>query len=264
MPVLSDLGKLLGLADRANREGRLFRPEADNPRKAILRLEGSCQDPAWVPLGGLIPPLISDDLNGAATHLVDEDQKALFLEAFVRCRTCVECRRARASRWLVRSVTETLMARRTWFITFTIEPDQRYVACMRAGVRAWEPEMDLPYSAAEFRLLDQQISKEICKFLKRVRKGDVDYPGPHSFRYCLVAEAHKDGFPHYHMLLHEGDSPISKRQLKREWVMGFTAVKLVGDAFQASKYVTKISGYLSKSMLARVRASQRYGVYTSS
>ena len=259
---MSDWTKVRELAGRALHDGRLIR-DPDRPLGAVLRLEGSCQSPGWVALPGLIPPLISDALNGAATHVVDQDQKALFLEAYVPCRRCAECRAVRASRWQSRMALEALVADRSWFITLTVKPKQRYVACMRAGVRAWEPEMDLPYSAAEFRLLEQEIAKEITKFLKRVRVGNEAYPGPHRFRYCLVAEAHRDGFPHHHMLLHETAGRISWRQLTHEWEWGFTNVKLVENRFEAARYVTKNSAYLSKSMLARVRASIGYGMYTS-
>ena len=71
----------------------------------------------------------------------------------------------------------------------------------------------------------------------------------------MVAEAHKDGYPHIHLLVHEVFQPIPKREIERQWPYGFTKVKLVQDQ-AAANYVAK---YLAKDMRTRVRASQHYG-----
>lgn len=73
-------------------------------------------------------------------------------------------------------------------------------------------------------------------------------------RFLLVYEAHKDGFPHLHALIHEQGEVVTKRELQKQWPYGFTTVKVCDVA--TSHYVTK---YLTKSVRARVRASQRYG-----
>ena len=76
-------------------------------------------------------------------------------------------------------------------------------------------------------------------------------------RYVLVAERHKDGWPHYHALVHERGPMVTKRELQGQWKLGFTAFKLVDMSDKAVPYyVTK---YLSKQALARIRASLKYG-----
>ena len=98
------------------------------------------------------------------------------------------------------------------------------------------------------------ISKEITKWIKRLRKNTGS-----PLRYLIVVEKHKSGDPHFHLLIHEvdEDQPVLHRHLNQLWTYGFDHFKLVeGD--KAANYVCK---YLSKSLLARVRASKRYGAY---
>lgn len=94
---------------------------------------------------------------------------------------------------------------------------------------------------------------EITKYLKRVRKKSGA-----PLRYILVAEAHKSGLPHYHMLIHECDPSrqVRHKDLTAAWSWGFTRFKLV-ETSNTAWYVCK---YLSKAQLARVRASVRYGL----
>src|SRR5205814_1472707 len=77
------------------------------------------------------------------------------------------------------------------------------------------------------------------------------------FRYLLIAEAHKSGVPHFHMLLHEPDvaNTVRHATLRDQWRYGFTNFKLVSDP-RAAGYIAK---YLAKDALARVRASKDYG-----
>lgn len=95
------------------------------------------------------------------------------------------------------------------------------------------------------------IGPEIGKFLKRVRKNTGA-----KLRYLLVAEPHKSGLPHFHMLIHQCDThiPVRYDDLKSQWRLGFSAWKLTD--YKSASYVCK---YLSKSLRARVRASQAYG-----
>jgi hypothetical protein len=104
----------------------------------------------------------------------------------------------------------------------------------------------------QFIARNAEISKEITRYIKRVRKNSAA-----SLRYLVVTEAHKSGDPHYHALIHEvhPDEPVRKAILKDCWKLGFSHHKLVKDPIHAS-YVCK---YLSKTMSARVRASQHYG-----
>lgn len=125
---------------------------------------------------------------------------------------------------------------RTWMGTFTINPHHRFMFSVRAGSR-------------DYHASHREISKEITKYLKRLRKAGF------KFRYVVVAEAHKDGYPHLHMLLHEVSAPIPKSRLQAEWPYGFTTFKLVKDR-AATFYVAK---YLAKDARTRIRASLRYG-----
>lgn len=106
-------------------------------------------------------------------------------------------------------------------------------------------------AAEQFRLLADELGQEATRWLKRIR-SKTGAP----FRYLLVAEEHKTGDPHLHVLLHEFGEPITKRVLEGSWVTGFTHWRLVGDDRRAAYYVCK---YLSKDLRTRVRASLGYG-----
>lgn len=190
----------------------------------------------------------------------------------VACRTsCERCLWRRKMFWAHRAKAEHQAAQRTWFVTLTLGPRQRGVAeriamrkAMQAGVD-WnsaygyvsrDGHQDRILTATGFMFLHRAIGPEVTKWLKRVRKVSGA-----RLRYLLVVEAHEDGFPHYHLLVHEvnGSAPVTERQLRGTWRGGrITQAKLVDlDDPRAAFYVCK---YLSKSALARVRASGRYGL----
>lgn len=89
----------------------------------------------------------------------------------------------------------------------------------------------------------------VSKFFKRLRKSGFE------FRYVCVPELHRDGFPHWHGLVHDLRGDLLWKDLSNRWTSGFSVCKLVKDE-KAIRYVTK---YLSKAMHGRVRASLRYG-----
>lgn len=90
----------------------------------------------------------------------------------------------------------------------------------------------------------------ITTYTKTLRKRGFQ------FRYIFVPELHRDGFPHFHGLIHDqGPDLIKWADLAACWVAGFQVSKAVRDA-RALRYVTK---YLSKDRLGRVRASLNYG-----
>ena len=156
--------------------------------------------------------------------------------------------------WYARAMTETVQAHRTWFGTITLNPHAQFEMLTRARRKArhrgviWE-ELN---AEEQFRELHHQNGVLLQLWLKRVRK---ESGAP--LRFLLVAEAHKTGLPHYHCLVHEIDEvrPVRHKTLSDQWPHGFTNFKLVTDPKQAG-YLCK---YLSKSALARVRASSRYG-----
>jgi hypothetical protein len=152
------------------------------------------------------------------------------------CRKCQRCLDNRTKLWAARAAYEVRRAPRTWFVTLTINPQSRFIFSCRAKNRNYHASYG-------------EISKEVTKMFKRLRKAG------YKFRYMMVAEAHRDGYPHIHLLIHEVSQPIPKREIERQWNYGFTKVKLVEDD-GAARYVTK---YLAKDMLSRVRASLHYG-----
>lgn len=105
----------------------------------------------------------------------------------------------------------------------------------------------------QFAERETESFRELQKWLKRIRKNSGS-----AIRYLAITEKHKSGLPHYHVLLHEVDPerPVRyDRHLRASWALGFAHFKLVPDA-KAAVYVVK---YVSKSPVARVRASAHYG-----
>lgn len=167
------------------------------------------------------------------------------------CRKCPGCLRARSWKWINRAIVETEGAARTWMVTLTFRPSEhaknRMRAISRYGAAAWN---DIPPEWRQGREFSE-AAKEVTKWMKRLR-----FNTSADLRYFLVAEAHKSGLPHFHALVHERIAgAIGARDITGAWVAGFSRAKLA-DA-NSAEYVGK---YLSKSMLARVRASERYGL----
>jgi hypothetical protein len=153
--------------------------------------------------------------------------------------------------WTQRATLECAKANRTWFGTLTLSPWRHDYAANLARIRLARNGVDLEALAPgeQFAERHREISKEITKYLKRVRKKVA-------FRYLIICEAHVSGLPHYHILVHETHAPIEWRHLSWPWKWGFSKFKLVKDEAHSADYVCK---YLSKSDRARVRASVRYG-----
>lgn len=154
--------------------------------------------------------------------------------------------------WRFRARSETRLAVRTWFGTLTFSPDERYRLLAKASQSARRKGLDFDAldRKRRFEFYANASGALVTKWLKRVRKQSGV-----SLRYLLVAEEHKSGDPHYHVLIHESGQPVRKVVLKSQWSHGFSKWKLVEDLATAD-YVCK---YISKSLYARVRASMRYG-----
>lgn len=171
-----------------------------------------------------------------------------------RCRKCENCLRLRSLQWQERASAEFDLSRRTWFGTITFNETARVRARYRAVIVARKSGQDfdaLSYGE-QFSRLVNACSPHVTKWLKRVRKRCGT-----AVRYLLVAEHHKDGFPHFHILVHEAADAITYRDLTETWVLGFTQFKLLAvEEKRAVRYVAK---YLSKTSVARVRASLGYG-----
>ena len=180
-------------------------------------------------------------------HIHNGTKHTLTLEMWVACRNCSRCLRRRRRIWTMRAAAEISQAQRTWFVTLTIRPGQLFLCEALASKR------DVGYQS---RTQDEQegarfavIVEELQKFLKRIRKNSKA-----KLRYILVQELHKNGNPHYHMLIHEVEGTLTKAVIQSAWSWGFSQVKLTDP--RTAIYVCK---YLSKSQGARVRASLGYG-----
>lgn len=174
----------------------------------------------------------------------------------VRCRKCKNCLRWRGSKWTARAIYETRTASRTWFGTMTLSPgDHDYVKhlCRQKDYRTGN-DWDTLTEEQMFVSRHLECSRYLTLWLKRIRKNSGA-----DLRYMLVCEAHKSGLPHYHALIHEAniDIRVTKRVLQAAWQQGFSNFKLVPpDECAKATYACK---YISKSSLARVRASRAYG-----
>lgn len=177
--------------------------------------------------------------------------KKLPFELPVRCRKCVNCLAHRRRLWTARALHEVQAANRTWFGTLTVRPEDRFRLSLGLDlVASSDISNDLEGARKKFSILARRLSPDVTKMFKRLRADGA------RFRYLLVSEHHSDGFPHFHLLLHEQGEPIRKATLDAAWPLGFTKWRLVSDDVMEAKYVCK---YLSKDAQTRVRASQRYG-----
>lgn len=185
-------------------------------------------------------------LSGGAPNI------PVHVDLAVPCRRCEACLKRRAFEWTKRARVEIARASRTWFGTLTIAPENWFMIDARARLHCRETGrgFDQLDPNERFRERHRQISFELTKFVKRVRKQSKA-----SIRFLLVAEAHKSGLPHYHMLVHEAKEPVRERVLNGQWQLGFSQWRLVRDEMAAS-YICK---YVAKSALARLRASKGYG-----
>lgn len=176
------------------------------------------------------------------------------IELHTPCRKCEKCRQARAALWHARATSEIRAAPRTWFGSLTLSPENHFRIATAIAVRCSERVTGDFYAMSpeeQFRRRHAEISKELTKYLKRVRM-EAGVP----LRFLLVTEAHKSGLPHYHLLVHEASplQPVRHKVLAGQWKLGFSNWKLADHL--APWYICK---YISKSSLARVRASIDYG-----
>jgi len=175
-----------------------------------------------------------------------------------RCRKCEKCLAQKRRQWTARAIAEVRQSTRTWFGTLTVRPVERFRAQVRADIAArqrWAERLSALSDKDRLKFISRVLGPEVTRFMKRVR-----FESKASLRYLLVVEPHKDGFPHYHLLLHEtGPVQVSKRVLERQWGLGVSHWRLVDreDPRQAG-YVCK---YVNKSAEVRIRASRHYGQF---
>ena len=174
----------------------------------------------------------------------EANRDKLPVEMVARCRTCPECLAHRRRLWTARAVDEIAVSSRTWFGTLTVKPFERFkhklLAERKLQRRGGLPEGQLLSSlssAEQFPYLAAELGSEVTRYLKRVHKAG--FP----LRYLLVAEAHKSGDPHFHILIHEQGLNIPKRELEAQWRIGFSHWRLVERDSSAA--------YMSANTLAR-------------
>lgn len=186
-----------------------------------------------------------------ATHVTDGRS----IELDVRCRRCPNCLKARAAHWRMRAEVETRQSVRSWFGTLTLRPDAHFDVLSRSRLRLASNGFDFDALDAEDRFTERHrtLNPDLTLYMKRLRKESGAL-----LRSICVAEAHKSGLPHYHMLVHEpSEQPIRYKTLVGQWRLGFSSWKLVAEQDpKAAAYVCK---YLAKSAISRVRASLGYG-----
>ena len=192
------------------------------------------------------------------------------LELHTPCRRCEKCKLQRQRLWMARAIEETRLASRTWFGTLTLRPEAWLHAVNHC--RAKEAIQGVDYDALpeseRLALIHARVGAEVTKMLKRLRFK----LGADALRHLVVLEVTKAGVLHYHLLLHETDDqrPLRHVQIKDEWPLGFSKWVLVkdqvredGSIIPAARVAGYVAKYLSKSLLARVRASKAYGKGTT-
>lgn len=215
-------------------------------------VSGSCQKPYVTEIHAR--PSVPG-LNTRGKIVVKKgNAQPLCLELHTPCRECEKCKRKRQNLWTARISAETRGSVRTWLGTLTLRPEAHYRALVECRHKEGLQGVDFDALPERERLalIHANVSREVTKMLKRIRKG---HPAP--LRYFVALELHKSGVPHYHILLHENsaDVPLRHKAIAEQWPLGFSKWKLV----QSVAGATYVSKYLSKSLIARVRASEAYG-----
>jgi len=188
------------------------------------------------------------------------DWEVLQTRIRVRCRRCKNCLKARQFQWMVRAAREQMRSQRSWLVTLTFGPKSRSEILAAASGMA--------ESKNQQARLVEAAGWYVTTYLKRLRADGF------RFRYVMIAEPHRDGFPHFHGIIHDQlgntsmlrilkkDKRTGERRpcvvcpdLEKQFSNGFVDTELVRD-LGAIRYVTK---YIAKGRFGRIRASASYG-----
>lgn len=249
------------------------RPNADRLSYAARNIgsdyapySGNCMSPVIVSMTGLRDKTLSRLSQWKTQHGVDyapghghlgaykDTERVQHIDVEVRCRKCLNCRKARAAHWRFRAITELKASVRTWFGTLTLAPENQFRMTNLARTRLLKGGTKWEQLSEAERLQEtcREITREFQKYMKRLRKK-------HSgLRYLMVYEQHKSGLPHIHVLLHETATPIRHAALTAQWPLGFSKWNLVNDLHdpKAAFYITK---YITKDVSIKIIASRLYG-----
>lgn len=225
-------------------------PLSASYRKWSIDHSGNCTSPVTVELHG------RPETKNRKLLVLPKEGKHMTAIMEVRCRQCENCLKARAAHWRLRIMSEADASTRTWFGTLTVDPQHRMMSLTR--MRAYLDKQGVDYDSLSpeerWREMHRDLSAEVTRWLKRVRKrsGAV-------LRYVAIAEAHKSGHPHFHVLVHEKDpdQPVRWKHLHDAWTYGFSKWNLVDHLDRRA--LTYCAKYLSKDISSRVRASLGYG-----
>jgi len=244
-----DLRDIIPLARTAlDKGGSVVRPGA-----VEWKVAGRCENPVRVERWAS-----KASKSGLLDLLQRNRETYLGVDMDVPCRRCPSCLRARARTWAHRAMFEIQRSARTWFGTLTLSPDQHWIIQCKASseLAGRGVAFDQLSASEQFTERHRVIGRELTLWAKRIRKNSSA-----PLRLFLVAEAHKSGLPHYHLLVHETDPDhqVSYRCLREAWRLGFSKFNLVGTDETSSKVAWYVCKYLTKSNLARVRASENYG-----
>lgn len=244
------LDQLHKLMSRAMREGA--RAQGDMPNVLEWDVSGSCLTPSRTVLHARGEQKAGDN----ARFRVNPGSASMFMT--VPCRKCEACLKYKGRLWYFRARAEIVASPRTWFGSLTMSTENHFRDLCQISIDLRKQGVS-PSEVSDtemFRLRAKSMGRHFTDYMKRLRKSGA------VLRYVLVTEAHKSGLPHLHVLLHEctPDNPVRKSVLQEQWPLGFSSFKLVESDPRAAAYVTK---YISKSMMARVRASLNYGAQGS-
>lgn len=241
-------GSAVHLAALRGREGKSgWDPEN---RRGWLDVAGNCEAPIHIERWAR--PLHRPELHPVIGMLHHPVASGGHLDLKVRCKKCFECRKANLMEWLARFHQEWKAADRSWFCTFTFNPQ---------WVKKHENNLEF------------LMAKEMKNFLKRLRIGrkrkciyrgrEVSIDPVENLRYFATMEkGAQHGRLHWHAILH-GD--LRWVQIHYAWHAGFIHARLIPRpdsrseadkaAVQAAFYTLK---YVTKSN-QRLRASLHYG-----
>lgn len=187
--------------------------------------------------------------------------RSIEVELFAPCRKCAKCLQFRQMKWRERIKRECAQAPRTWFVTLTFDE----VAMAGIYMMAHELDPDKPYEAR----VERSAYFVVQRFLKRLRTGGtrfyednhrkrvqyVDAPKCNLRYWAVFERGDETDRPHFHLLIHEVDKPITYRVIASAWHY-ISDASLVRSSSGIGSYVSK---YLTKSLTARARASLDYG-----
>jgi hypothetical protein len=218
-------------------------------------IAGSCDNPMPVELNGRMYSEFSRGNDGEWDFLKGQRvvagalPHALFLK--VPCRKCASCRNFKAMIWRARMQDEIDCAPRTWFCTFTLNPESQYELKIETAARLRNGGTDywsLPWEDRK-KEFEKTVVRHMTLYIKRLRKKA-------KLRYAYVLERHKSGIPHVHAIIHEMDARMLKyANVSSTWKLGFEKCKLIDESDEAAQYIAK---YIAKDG-TRMRASFRYG-----